>query len=215
MADISTCCQSRCCYCWSCQANRLSIYADKEPDFLLEEMNAARKRENESVEAAFAEVLNQISMSKAFRQQIYNLFKYKNTACFFKSVQGYSKEDSAEKANIINKESKIYDRFKDILVNLKQCPYINIKRLSVNQLYMALDGKWCHMYNEILRDKKGQRGRQVVEKVYEEEDFADFLQVVKYHPVYQAIDRSGENNYGRREISALFVRAQNALMSGR
>ena len=182
---------------------------------MLEEMNAARKRENESVEAAFAEVLNQISMSKAFRQQIYNLFKYKNTACFFKSVQGYSKEDSAEKANIINKESKIYDRFKDILVNLKQCPYINIKRLSVNQLYMALDGKWCHMYNEILRDKKGQRGRQVVEKVYEEEDFADFLQVVKYHPVYQAIDRSGENNYGRREISALFVRAQNALMSGR
>ena len=56
---------------------------------------------------------------------------------------------------------------------------------------------------------------RIVEKVYEEEDFADFLQVVKYHPVYQAIDRSGENNYGRREISALFVRAQNALMSGR
>ena len=65
----------------------IGCHADKEPEFLLEEMNAARKRENESVEAGFAEVLNQISMSKAFRQQIYNLFKYKNTACFFKSVQ--------------------------------------------------------------------------------------------------------------------------------
>ena len=116
-AGPGDCLRTRWCYCWSCQVDRLSIHAHKPPDVLWGELNIARRREKRAIETAFTEVLNQISISKAFRQQIYNLFKYKNTACYFKSIKGDSKEDAAEKAKVINRECLIYDKFNQDLHN--------------------------------------------------------------------------------------------------
>ena len=75
------------------------------------ELHAARNRENEALDKTFEEVLNQIAISKAFRLQIYNIYKYKNTASFLKAIQGYSVEDAKTTADKINKSCKIYDRF--------------------------------------------------------------------------------------------------------
>ena len=139
------CRQTSCCYCCSCQSHRLSIYVLKQPDALLEEIDAATQRENHAVDKAFEEVLNQVAISKAFRRQIYNVYRYKNTASFFKSIKGLSRDDARKKANAINRGCKIYDRFADILSNLKSCPHIDIRRMSLNQLNMAFDSKWCVM----------------------------------------------------------------------
>lgn len=210
------CRRTRCCYCWSCLADRLSIYVSKQPDALLSEMDDAKQRENEAIDKTFEEVLNQVAIYKAFRMQIYNVYKYKNTASFFKAIKGYSIQDAKKIAEKINHACKIYDRFGEILLNLQSCPHIDIRKLSVNQLNMAFDSKWCVMYNEVLRDQTGHNDvAGVVDPGYSEEDFSNLLQVVKAHPVYHSIDKSRTNNFGKREITALLHRTQRALLSGR
>ena len=203
---------TRSCYCWSCQADRLSVYASKQPGVLLNELEDAKQRENEALEKTFEEVLNQVAISKAFRLQIYNLFRYKNTASFFKAILGYNKEDAKKNADKINRACKIYDHFNTILINLQLCPHIDIRKLSVNQLHMAFHSKWCVMHNEVLREQTRARGDDF-DTGYDEEDFSNFLEVVKSHPVYQSIDKSRTNNYGQREIAALLHRTQKALRS--
>ena len=210
------CSRTCCCYCWSCQADRLSIYVSKQPDALLNEIDDAKQRENEAIDKTFGEVPNQVAISKAFRMQIYNFINIRTLLHFFKSIKGYSRQDAKKVAEKINHGCKIYDRFGDILLNLQSCPHIDIRKLSVNQLYMAFDSKWCAMYNEVLRDQTGHNAvAGVVDPGYSEEDFSDLLQVVKAHPVYQSIDKSRTNNFGKREITALLHRTQLALLSGR
>ena len=66
------------------------------------------------------------------------------------------------------------------------------------------------MYNEMLRDRKSKPA--VPDLVYEVEEFNDFLQMVKNHPVYHSIDTSRENNFGKRQISALLLLTQSAIL---
>ena len=139
----------------------------------------------------------------------------KNTASFFKSFKRLSRDDARKKAKKINQACKIYDRFDDILSNLKSCPHIDIRRLSLNQLNMAFDPKWCVMYNEVIREQRGDDVAGDIDLVYNERDFSEFLQLIKGHPVYRSINKSSTNNYGKREITALFHRPQRALLSGR
>ena len=204
------CINKRWCYCSMCQKHRVLLYTEKLPDVLWNELAVSKHREIVAIETAFTEVLNQICISKAFRLQIYHVFRYKNTACYFKSIKGDTKEEAAKKAKIINTECKIYDNFNLILSNLSCCKSIDIKRLSVNQLYLSIDSNWCQMYNEMQSDRENKQA--VANLVYEEEDFKDFLQMVKNHPVYHSIDTSRENNYGKREVSALLLRTQKSLL---
>ena len=67
------------------------------------------------------------------------------------------------------------------------------------------------MYDEMQHGRKS----RPTNEVYEEDDFADFVQMVKNHPVYHSIDTSQDNNYGKREVSALLLRTQKALFAGR
>ena len=64
-------CRQTCwCYCCCCQSHRLLIYVSKHPDVLLQEIDAATQRENNAVDKAFEDVLNQVATSKAFRRKI-------------------------------------------------------------------------------------------------------------------------------------------------
>ena len=200
------------CYCQPCQARRLALHSFKFPDTLLREITEAEKRENEAIELTFNEVLNQVAICKAFRTQLYNIYRYKNTASYFKQIKGYSKENAKIIAGKINGGSKIYDRFNAILVNLKPCSFVDIRKLSLNQLMLAFDPKWCLMHNEVLRNKIGRTDSNEFEPDYSEDEFQDFLRVIKSHRVYLSIDKSGNNNYGRKEVTALMHRAQKTLL---
>ena len=69
------------------------------------------------------------------------------------------------------------------------CQLVDIKRLSANQLHLAIDSKWCHVYNEMHRG----RSNKPTHLDYDQADFDDLLRLVKDHPVYQSIDKSKEN----------------------
>ena len=101
--------------------------------------------------------------------------------------------------------------FDPILENLSECSLTDITGLSANQLCQARSKAWCFTYNEMQRG----RSNRPAELSYEEADYQDLLQTIKNHPVLHSIDRSVENSYGMREISALALRIGRELQGNR
>ena len=209
---LSECIQTTWCYCWSCHVDRKRQYENKQPHLLLFELNYAQGKEEDNVEAAFAEVLKQVSISKAFRQQIYNIHLYKSPKCYFKSVMGYDNDRAGKAAEPIKRNCRVYDHFQRILENLGQCPFLDIRRFSTHMLESAISLSWCLRENENMRS---QRGERPAEEAYTEDEFADLADVVVNHPAYKAIDRSKENNFGNSEVTALLTRLQKTIVNRR
>ena len=204
-------CHGKVCCCEICHAMRLDLYSSQLPDTLQNELVKAGERETDASKAAFIEVLNQMAMCKAFRLQIYALHKYKSTAPYLKQVKGYSKNDAKAFAAKINGGSRVFDRFKDILRNLKHCKFIAIYKLTLNQLVQAINPRWCLICNEALREKVGTSAPDS-HNGYSEEDFRDLISTIKVHPAYRSIDKRASNNYGRKEVAALMHRVQKNLL---
>ena len=66
-----TCQREYSCLCWSCHVDRLLEFDGRLPDQLLQESSIAQNLEIASRSNAFKQVLKQIAIHKAFRQQIY------------------------------------------------------------------------------------------------------------------------------------------------
>ena len=132
---------------------RLAQHRRKFPDTLKEEIDDSETREKQALDQCFDEALSQIAMCKAYRIQIKAIFNYANTASYLKAIKGYIKEEAKAPAEKINNGCTVYDRFSEITKNLESCPFIEIKKLSANQLYLALCTKWCTIHNESLRNK--------------------------------------------------------------
>ena len=117
-----------------------------------------------------------MAIYKACRLQIYDVYKYKNPASYFKTIKGYHRDDANKIARTINGACKIYDKFNKILVNLMiHCPFVDIRKLSFEQLSLAFDPNWCLMYNEVLRGKF--RGNQTDYT----EGFMDFINTLFFY----------------------------------
>ena len=209
MAQI-TCQREYCCLCWSCHIDRLNEYDGQLPDQLLRASSIAQNREAASRKEAFKQVLKQISIHKAFKQRMYALYKYTNTACYFKSREGGGLQalQARKLARPINQDSIVYDNFHKIIWNMQSCPTVDITTFTANMLYKALDPNWCHDYEEVMRD----RGNRPGVEQYDEDDFYDFVQMVRNHPVFTAIDKSAGNMYGKRDVTALMKRTQKELL---
>ena len=205
---LSQCIRTAWCYCWSCHVDRKRQYENKAPHLLLFELICAEDKEEENIEAAFAEVLKQVSISKAFREQIYKIHHYKSPKCFFKNILGYDKERAGKAADPIKRNCRIYDHFQRILDNLSQCAFLDIRRFSTHMLESAISLAWCLRENENMRS---QRGDRPVDEAYTEDEFADLLRVIENHPAYKAIDKSKENNFGKSDVTALLTRVQKNL----
>ena len=95
-----TCQREYCCLCWSCHVDRLNENYGKLPEQLLRESSVSQNVEIACRKEAFKQVLKQIAIHKAFRQQMYAIYKYKNTACYFKSIEGGGL-NQAEAAKIV------------------------------------------------------------------------------------------------------------------
>ena len=170
----------------------------------------------EALDTTFAEVMNQIAISKAFKQQIYAVFRYTNTASYFKGILNFTQDEAKRVAKPINHNCRVYDDFNRILANIGEFPSINLKRLNAEQLYQARDYNWCLMHNNVLRhQQQAPQQQQQGQRAYSEADFDDLVDTVKRHAAYRAIDRNAGNGYGKREIAALLHRLQATLLSGR
>ena len=157
MAEIPGCLYSVCIQGnWSpdcCHVDRLRLYDGRTTNQLLIDLHISTENDSAAVNNKFTEVLKQIGISNAFRTRIYETTKYVNTASYFKKMHNFSQKSATENAKKINRNSIVYDNFESILSNLSACPLVDIKRLSANQLHLAIDSKWCHVYNEMHRGR--------------------------------------------------------------
>ena len=208
---VPECTRLRSCYCWSCCVDRLTLHNEKPVVILEVDLEESCFRESQSRLAAFAEVLDQVAISKAYKMKVKEQFHYTKIACYFKTVLGLTRDEAAKKAYKINRNASVYDNFHKILDNLSECNLIDITGLSAKQLCQARNKAWCFTYNEMQRG----RSNRPAELSYEEADYQDLLQTIKNHPVLHSIDRSVENGYGMRDISALSLRIGRELQGNR
>ena len=65
-------------------------------------------------------------------------------------------EEAKKIAKRINEDTIVYDNFHKVILNLQECPNIDITKVMANQLYKALDPKWCFGYDELIRERGNQ-----------------------------------------------------------
>ena len=205
------------CICWSCWIDRLQQYNSSNPNDLLDDLETAQEDELLSLEVTFAEVLKQIAVSKAFKLQIYALYRYRTVAPYLKGMLHYTQDQAKRVATPINRNVLVYDNIQKILKNIANFPLINLKRLSAEQLYQAMDYNWCLMHSNVLRRRLQpsqplqQPGQQ---RAYSDADFDNLVQMVKGHQAFRSINQSPANNRGKKEISALLTHLQEAILAG-
>ena len=126
---------------------------------------------------------------------------YKYVKPYLKQT-GYSDELAGKLVKDINEAAWVYDHLQKIINNLVMFESINIRRLSMRQLYLAKDVDWCHRYVEDHRVK----GSKPDEPVYEEQDFIALENLVRGSAAYQAVQDQP------RLVTALLRRLQSNLV---
>ena len=88
--------------------------------------------------ARFLMFSNMICLHKAFRLKVEQESGYANLACYFKYT-GDTAELAKEKSKQITQDCIVFDKFSDILRNLRLCHYVDIRRIKREHLIMALN----------------------------------------------------------------------------
>ena len=67
---------------------------------------------------------------------------------------GYGVEDAKRMSNKINNTYWVYDKLEKIHDNLQSCPNVDIRRLTLKQLYLLKNKSWCLLQKENSRVRK-------------------------------------------------------------
>ena len=96
----------------------------------------------------FKEVLKSVAIAKAFRINAERESGYKQMKRHLVFL-GIESEEATSLARTLNNAVWVYDNLQRITNNLMlECPDIDMRRLSLHQLYLARDLSWCLMYRE-------------------------------------------------------------------
>ena len=150
----------------------------------------------------FEEVLKSVAIAKAFRVRAEQETGYRQMKRHLMYL-GVSSEDATGLARTINNGVWVYDNFRRISNNLMmECPDIDIRRLSLHQLYLAKDLSWCLMYQEQLRGRKNKPNKPD----YDEASFNDLVNTVQKHDAFLSVSDDP------KRIAALMTRLQKKIL---
>ena len=94
-----------------------------------------------------------MAIAKAFRLKIKADTGYKQVKKAL-VLFGILDKEATTLARTINNAVWVYDNFKKITHNLTlECKEIDIRRLSLHQLYLAKDLSWCLAYQEQMKGR--------------------------------------------------------------
>ena len=88
-------------------------------------------------------------------------------------------------------------------VTLRACPSIDIRRLSLQQLYLAKNFSLCLMMEENSKAKR-KKSRQ---PLYDEEEFTELLEMVRGSRAYSKV------RYDKHLTTGLMLRLQRTLVN--
>lgn len=171
-----------------CHQNRIQRHQHLPLVRLFTKFRLHTSRESKNLDRLFNERLDTAAYGKLIRMSIRNAGFTYTKPYLRRHMPQLSDEDRTELAESINNAAWIYDNIGMIQSNLIQVsPYttIDIRRLSMTDLYQAKDLSWCHQYAELL---KGRGKRKPDELAYTEDQFNDLVNAVMQHPCFTAVD---------------------------
>ena len=149
---LITCLTTTDCWCRDCNIQRLTSCDDLNVVELRRELETLLRREKEAKILLFEQVMKGAAVCKAFRLQLLREEGYKYTKPYLLSL-GLDRKRATVMADKINRGSNVYDNLQRIINNLYGFPEIDIRRLSMKQLYMAKEESWCRIYAQSLIEK--------------------------------------------------------------
>ena len=150
-------------------------YQNLSLDRLLNKFFRHEHRESKALDILFAEVLDTAAFGKLIKRTIQTTTTFTYPGAFLKQrFPDMPEEDRKKLAKSVNDAAWIYDNIHIILSNLQQVRqdvHIDIRRLSLSQLYQAKSEAWCHQYAQ-LQASKLQKPEHLD---YSEEQFNDLM----------------------------------------
>ena len=115
---------------------------------------------------------------------------------------GYGVEDTKRMSNKLNNASWVYDNLEKIPDNLKSCPNVAIRRLTLKQFYLGKNKSWCLLQEENLIE----RDRDPDDYLYDDQDFMELIPLIKERSAYSKVFQD------KSQTTSLLVRVQRTLV---
>ena len=165
------------CWCSICHQQRFDRIKDLNLGLprLLIKFEGHDKRESKTLEHVFAEVLNAAVYAKLLKEEIFRTTGLKKTKTYLSLIYpGRIDKELQQLADAINHAALVYRDIDKVFFNLQQIrEKVDIRRLSLKNLFEARDLNWCFGYAERMR---GLKRKKPDELEYTEDDFNDFSQ---------------------------------------
>lgn len=197
-----------CCWCDLCQARRLQRYEHMPLEVLLRQFNLHGMREDRCLDDLFEEILQASVYGKLIKLSIQRDTPYAKPGNFFKysdRFQHLSDDERKSLATRINQAAWIHDNIDTIHSNLaavRRDAHVDIRRLSMSQLYCAKSLNWCHQYAASLASKSDKPANLS----YTDEQFNSLMAKIMTDPCFQAVDGD------RTKVASLGARIQSSLL---
>ncbi len=173
------------CFC-VCREVKLRAYLSDDTRTLRDlELSFLNDAENyRLLDKLFTETKARIIRGEAFYQQCLRNTHYLSFGAWMNSEDRYDNMSSPEKKRYcrkINMVHNVYINWERIVSNLTDVDilYIDVRKLSINQLSQAISPEWCSDHDESLRDP----GEIPDELDYEEEKYRDTRFLLLNHQI--------------------------------
>ena len=171
------------CLCMPCRIVHLRHYESLQ---LWELWNLFKeslpKATSNALDKVYLATMNCVVVSKAFKKVAEEQTKFKQIKRQLKAL-GFDNEYAGQMADTLNNACSVFDHFEKIQGNLRACPSIDIRRLSLQQLYLAKNLSGCVMMEENSKAKR-KKPRQ---PLYDEEEFTELLEMVRGSRAYSKV----------------------------
>ena len=181
------------CWCTTCHQGRFDRIKDLNLSLprLLVKFESHEDRESKTLERVFSEVLNATVYASLLKDKIFQTTGFRKTKTYLSfTFPNHPDKELQTLADSINHAALVYRDIGRVFANLQQIrEKVDIRRLSLKNLFEARDIKWCYSYAERMR---GRKRRKPDELEYAEADFENLVNMNAEHPCFQAVadDRS-------------------------
>ena len=182
------------CFCGRCRNYRLQRVLDF--GYTKDQLhhiftNALVEKENTRLNRLFRCTIEQIVHGMAYRMVCLENTNYKNFKSWAKHQREFNHLSQDELDNFcfkLNETCNVFNSWAKIVDNLtdERMIYIDARRLSIRQFYLAKKIGWCLEYNESLRPK----GRTKNELPYSEEKYNAILQNIVASGIMDDVDNN-------------------------
>ena len=91
----------------------------------------------------YAQRVEFVCIANQFKLKINAIFHYASIKPFLKHRWGYAENHAAQVAGRLNEACRVHYHFVDIATNVSRVPHLDIRTLSMHELYLCKNIAWC------------------------------------------------------------------------